>query len=169
MGNITYPPEKIIFLATNSWKLEDPVLLRLRRIVEGCPRSTIVLCSSWRIQEKYRHKARWYMKENGLPAFISCTIDTGRDWTDEIVHWLYTNTDFTEPGLEEAFHTLERRGSGSLPESEYLMREKLTGITHFIVIDNDQDYTTPFLLPHTVKLVTEDDVERAITLLSCLW
>jgi hypothetical protein len=162
--------------------MEEDLLLLLKRIVRESPGSALVLCSSWRIHEKYRRKAVTYLTDIGIPGFISCTVDTGGDRTDEIIHWLRVNTDYREEGWDEAFRffpTLVNRFPDSLPESEYLLGERLIGITHFIVLD-DQDYTKersgflPFLLPHIVKVdkkpgLTDLDAEEALNKLRRLW
>jgi len=189
----TPSPSKLIFLdidgvmnlsQTTVEKLsvmEEDLLILLRQLVRDVPHSALVLSSSWRYKECTRKIARDYFNDQRIPLFISCTPNLGTNRVDEILWWLAANTNLLEGKAEcekviQLLKGPESRFPLDLPESEYVLKEVLEGVTHFVVIDDmdmakEKSEFVHLVLPQFVHVdkkfgLREEDVEEAIRLLS---
>lgn len=196
MGNYASknPPTKLIFLdidgvlncvcsdVTQLEVVEEDLSIILSRLLQAIPGYALVLSSSWRYKEQTRAKLRQFFAAFGVPIYISCTPNFGRDRVDEILWWLATNSDYFEgkegmcreilPVLSEE----KSRFPEDLPESEYLLSKPLTGVTHFIAIDDMNlakeksrfvHLVTPYFVHVDKKFgLSEKNVEHAIQLLN---
>jgi len=189
---ISLPPKapgKLIFLdidgvlnnassdVTQLYVMEEDLLILLKRLLDQIPNCGLVLSSTWRYKEVTRAKVIQFFHSANVPAYISCTPNLGTNRVDEILTWLYENTDFCVEGWE-AIKTLlpvESRFPEDLPLEAFSINPPLEKVTHFIAIDdmdlkkeksNFVDFITPRFVHIDKKVgLTEKDVEEAINML----
>jgi len=173
---------------TKMYVMEIELLKRLHYLIQETNVS-LVLSSTWRYTEVYRTKLNDYFSNAKIPQVISCTPNLGTNRVDEILWWLVKNSNFSKKSsdddtcketnwvdIEKNLIEIESKFPEDLPNHLYQLPSPLTGVTHFIVIDdmnlaNEKSNFFHLMEPHFVHIdkklgLTDKDVEMAIKLLN---
>eukprot|EP01126_Amoeba_proteus_P053378 TRINITY_DN6501_c0_g1_i4.p1 TRINITY_DN6501_c0_g1~~TRINITY_DN6501_c0_g1_i4.p1 ORF type:complete len:196 (+),score=21.26 TRINITY_DN6501_c0_g1_i4:92-679(+) len=150
---------------TQLYVIEKKCLLELKHFIEQTS-TTLVLSSTWRLQDRAKAILTEHFKSANIPLWISTTPQLASNRVEEIVTWLRVNTTFPLPTDLVQVHD-----ENGITEEHKLSRK--LEISQFVILD-DMDLMQygpeSFLSQHFVRTsmatgLTTTDVVKAIHLL----